>query len=112
MAENLWHEWTGEGYEKNGYKSVVYFTYDHIDLHNPVCLGSLASCLQRDGLVDGLSEGRSAVEKSSIFLHGYAGSVDEHPDITICDEVGETFYGDSVEKIFSVTLVEVYGLGD
>ena len=112
MAENLWFEWSGEGFKKQGYKSVIYFTYDHVDMHNPVCLGGLASCLQRDGLVDSLSDGRSFIEKSSVFYHGHAGTVDEEPDLTICDEKGETFYGDAVETISNITLVEVYGLGD
>jgi len=112
MAENLWFEWTGEGFQGKGYKSVVYFTYDHVDMHNPICLGGLASCLQRDGLVDSLSLGRQLIEKSSVFYQGFAGIVDENPDLTICNAEGETFYGDSVEKISNITLVEVYGLGE
>jgi hypothetical protein len=111
-AENLWFEWTGEGFNRNGFRSVVYFTYDHVDMHNPICLGSLASCLQRDGLVDTLSEGRNSISKSSVFYHGFAGVVDENPDLTICNQDGETFYGDSVDKISNITLVEVYGLGE
>lgn len=112
MAETLWFEWTGEGFNKKGYKSVVYFTYDHVDMHNPICLGGLASCLQRDGLVDSLADGKKSIEQSSVFYHGFAGVVDEQPDLTICNEKGETFYGDSVEAISNLTLVEVYGLGD
>jgi hypothetical protein len=112
MAENLWFEWTGDGFAGNGYKSVLYFTYEHVDMHNPVCLGGLASCLQRDGLVDSLSSGRQSIEKASVFYHTHAGIVDENPDLTICNEQGETFYGDYVEKISQITLVEVYGLGE
>jgi hypothetical protein len=110
-AQELWFEWTGEGFNSSGYKSVVYFTYDHVDMNNSICLGGLASSLQRDGLVDSLSDGRNAIEKSSVFYHGFAGAVDESPELTICNEHGETFYGDSVETTSNITLVEVYGLG-
>lgn len=112
IAEDLWFEWTGDGFNKNGYKSVVYFTYDHVDMHNPTCLGGLASCIQRDGLVDSLSAARESIQKSSMFYHGFAGIVDENPDLTICNENGETFYGDSVDQINKITLVEVYGIGE
>jgi hypothetical protein len=111
-AEELWFEWDGNGFNSSGYKSVVYFTYDHVDMENSICLGGLASSLQRDGLVDSLFDGRSAIQKSSVFYHGFAGTVDDNPELTICNETGETFYGDSVDKIESITLVEVYGVGE
>ena len=111
-AEDLWFEWDGIGFTSSGYKSVVYFTYDHVDMENSICLGGLASSLQRDGLVDSLFDGRSAIQKSSVFCHGFAGSVDDSPELTICSATGETFYGDFVDTARSITLVEVYGIGE
>lgn len=110
-AEQLWAEWSGSGYEANGYKSVTYYTNSHVDLQNEVVLGGLGSALQRDGLVDSLWQGKQAVQVSSIYSHGFAGSVDEDVDLTICDAQGETFYGDSVDSVIPITLVEVFGLG-
>lgn len=110
-AEQLWAEWSGYGYEPTGYKSVTYFTAGHVSLLHPVVMGGLASAIQRDGLVDTLSQGKYAVEVSSINAHGYAGSVDGDVDLTICDVNGETFYGDKVDHIIEITLVEVFGLG-
>lgn len=111
-AEDLWFEWDGTGFNSSGYKSVVYFTYDHVDMENSICLGGLASSLQRDGLVDSLFDGRSAIQKSSVFYHGFAGLVDDSPELAICDGTGETFYGDLVDTVRNITLVEVYGIGE
>jgi hypothetical protein len=110
-AEHLWSEWFGYGYESTGYKSVTYFTVGHVNLQNSVVLGGLASALQRDGLVDSIGQGRNAIEVSSIHAHGLAGSVDGDVDLTICDVNGETFYGDEVDQITEITMVEVFGLG-
>lgn len=110
-AEHLWTEWTGYGYNPMGYKSVTYFTLSHVDIKNTVVLGGLASSLQRDGLVDSLWGGKNAVEVSSITAYGYAGPLDGDTDMTICDELGETFYGDKVDQVLAITLVEVFGLG-
>jgi len=110
-SEHLWAEWTGYGYEQTGYKSVSYFTLGHVDLHNAVVVGGLASALQRDGLVDTLGQGKNAIEVSSITAHGFAGPIDGDADLSICDALGETFYGDEVDQVFDITLVEVFGLG-
>ena len=110
-AENLWAEWTGHGYESTGYKSVTYYTVGHVDIVNPVVLGGLASALQRDGLVDSIFQGKHSIEVSSICAHGFAGPVDGDADLTICDRLGETFYGDEVDQVFDITMVEVFGLG-
>lgn len=110
-AEHLWAEWTGSGYEATGYKSVTYYTLGHVDLLNSVVSGGLASALQRDGLVDSIWQGKSAIEVSSISAQGFAGSVDGDADLTICDQLGETFYGDEVDQVLDITMVEVFGLG-
>lgn len=110
-AEQLWAEWSGYGYEAVGYKSVTYYTIGHVDLQNSVVLGGLASALQRDGLVDSMGQGKYAIEVSSINAHGLAGSVDGDVDLTICNEIGETFYGEQVDELTPITLVEVFGLG-
>lgn len=110
-AEQLWAEWSGYGYEASGYKSVTYFTNAHVDLQNDVVLSGLSSALQRDGLVDTMWQGKQAIQVSSINSHGFAGSVDGDADLTVCDVNGETFYGDSVDALIPITLVEVFGLG-
>lgn len=110
-AEQLWSEWSGAGYEPSAYKSVSYFTYSHVSLEHPTVIGGLASALQRDGLVDSLGEGRKAIEMASFVAHGYAGTIDEDVDISICDEHGYTFHGEAVDEVENITIVEVVGLG-
>lgn len=110
-AEQLWSEWSGEGHEPLAYKSVTYYTIGHMNLEHEVVLGGLASALQRDGLVDTLGAGKRAIELASFFSHGYVGCVDGNVDYTVCDELGETFYGDIVEDLQLATFVEVVGLG-
>lgn len=110
-AEQLWFEWSGYGYEPTGYKSVTYFTIGHVELSHAVVSGGLASALQRDGLVDSIWQGKSAIEVSSVYSHGFAGSVDGDIDLTICNQLGETFYGDEVDQAQQITMVEVFGLG-
>jgi hypothetical protein len=111
-AEQLWFEWSGSGYEPSAYKSVSYFTYSHVSLEHPTVVGGLASALQRDGIVDSLSEGKKSIEMASFFAHGYAGTVDDDVDVCICDEQGYTFQGELVDKVENITIVEVVGLGE
>ena len=110
QAENLWFEWSGAGYTPMGYRSSTYYTEGHIDADAPIVVSGLASLMQREGLVDSLSDGRRAITAASFIVHGYAGTVDGEPDMTICSPDGETFYGDLVEEITPITIVEVVGV--
>jgi len=104
-GESKWVFWTGEGYFFNSHSEVVYFTNEHVDMTNDIVLRALASTLQRDGIVDSLSDGFKAVDGAQVF-EGYAGILPDEKDYTVCDEHGETQYGDVVNTIYSFTWVE------
>lgn len=105
-GECLWQEWTGDGLEPRTASSVLFFTFEHVDVEHEVVRRALASALQRDGLAVSLGRGYAAVEAASIH-HSHAGTVDGAPDLTACDETGETYYGDQVDKPLPITWVEV-----
>jgi hypothetical protein len=106
VGDWLWEEWIGEGYESsNSHGGTVYCTTEWVDIDNDLIKRALASCLQRDGVVDSLSEGFKVAE-SAIIVKSYAGFLEEEKTMTICNESGETEFGDSVSSKFFITLVE------
>lgn len=103
-GEHLWLEWTGDGYDSSS--SIVLFTIEHVDVENEVVRRALASSIQRSGVVDSLGDGFASVSAASIE-YGLAGIVEGELDFSVCDEVGETLYGDPVEEIYEVTWVSL-----
>ena len=107
IGECLWREWLGTGYSSSKTSPIIFFTEEHVSLEHDVVSRALASALQRDGTVVSLGEGYRAVESGNIIT-GFAGYVDGDDELTVCDEYGETFYGDFVESIIAITWVEIY----
>jgi hypothetical protein len=103
-GEHLWLEWTGDGY--NSSSSIVLFTTEHVDVENEVVRRALASSIQRSGIVDSLGDGFAIINDASVAC-GLAGIVDGELDFSVCDEVGETPYGDPVKEICKVTWVSL-----
>lgn len=103
-GEHMWMCWSGEGLLSD--TEVVYYTSGHVDIENEIVRRALASALQRDGVADGLSGGFDIIAESESHI-GYAGIVDEDRDLTVCDEFGETEYGDVVENILELTWVSL-----
>lgn len=108
LGDWLWEEWDGLEAESVGLtESLIYCTYDWVDLSNEVVKRALASCLQRDGVVDSLSDGFRLVEHGKVFK-GYAGYTEnEDRSFTLCSEDGITDLGDFVDTIIFLTLVEL-----
>lgn len=106
VGELLWKEWTGDGFDPQFNESIVFFTDDHIDLENEVVRRALASALQRDGISISLGNGFQSLENAKI-VYGYAGEIDGDIDLSVCDEAGETPYGDTVDSVVPITWVEV-----
>lgn len=104
VGEWLWEEWDGDGYEPSS--DLSYCTFDNIDVSNPLVARALASCLQRDGVADSLSDGFRMVEAGRV-IHGHVGTLEDESSPTVCDENGETPFGDLVEKISEITWVEL-----
>lgn len=104
VGDWLWEEWDGEGYELSS--DLSYCTFDNIDISNPLVARALASCLQRDGVADSLSDGFRMLESGRV-VHGYVGILDGESEYVVCDETGETQFGDLVEKISEITWVEL-----
>lgn len=105
-GESLWAEWSGNGYIPVSQGTIIFCTETHVDLKNEVVLRALASAIQRDGIADSLGDAFKAIQDWTVH-HGYAGDVDEDADATVCDEAGETFYGDIVDSVTPITWVEV-----
>ena len=106
LGESLWCEWSGSGYDQQSPHSVIFYTFDHVDMDNELIRKALASTLQRDGIADGLSDGFRLILDGHI-VYGWAGTLDEDLDFYSCDQSGETEYGDIVDNIEPVTWVEV-----
>ncbi len=106
-GEHLWAEWDGELYEFSRDDNLVYYTHEHIDYEIDVVKRALASSLQRDGIADSLLEAFRMIENSST-VYGWAGSNEGDLFLSVCDEFGETFYGDILDKVFSVTFIEFH----
>ena len=47
-GECLWFEWSGDGFAVSRPSSIIFFTYDHVDLEIDLIRRALASALQRD----------------------------------------------------------------
>jgi hypothetical protein len=106
VGDWLWEEWVGDGYDPATTEdATVYCTVDWVDINNDLVKRALASCLQRDGVVDSLSEGFKVAE-SAIIIKTYAGFLEEEKTMTICNEFGETDLGDLVSSNLLITLVE------
>jgi hypothetical protein len=105
-GECLWFEWSGDGFAVSRPSSIIFFTYDHVDLDIDLIKRALASALQRDGVVISLGDGYKAVERGYIS-YGYAGEIEEEIYPTICNEHGITKYGDQVAEPKAVTWVEI-----
>jgi len=106
LGQELWLEWLGSGYFLTKSDPVIYYTVDHIDIENELVRKALASALQRDGVHDTLNDAFKAIDKG-IVCSGWAGILEDELDLVICTELGETEYGDIVEEIQPITLVEI-----
>jgi hypothetical protein len=106
IGESLWQQWSGSGYYPIGSGELIYFTEDHIEIDNEVVRRALASTLQRDGICDSLSDGFKLIVVGDIEF-GWAGIIEGEKEWTVCDEQGETNYGDSVEDIIQITWIEI-----
>lgn len=102
----LWEEWDGEGFEPTKRSSVVYVTYADVDVSMELVRRALASALQRDGVAESLGDGFKLIDKS-IVSEGHVGILDGEDNYVLCDEVGETEYGDVVGKVLLATWVEI-----
>lgn len=109
VGELLWKEWTGDGFDPQIDEGIVFFTDEHVDLENEIIRRALASALQRDGISVSLGNGFQSLESAKI-TYGYAGEIDGDIDLSVCDEEGETPYGDCVDLVIPITWVEVLAL--
>lgn len=106
-GEALWFEWDGDGYV-NVYHSdaIVFYTEEHVDVEHEVVRRALASTIQRDGIVDSLSEAFGLLLSSHTSLL-YCGVVSGEAYPVICSEDGTTDDGEVVDEVVSITVVEI-----
>jgi hypothetical protein len=107
-GETLWSQWAGHGYATDSTDSVVFFTEDHIDIHNEIVRRALASAIQRDGTVHSLGEAFSLLDGTVGVSNTYAGLLDGDTEYTICDKNGTTIYEDTLEEVIPITVVEIH----
>jgi hypothetical protein len=105
-GEVLWQEWDGNGFSATDATAVVFYTRGHIDIGIDIVLRALASAVQREGIVDSLGQAFKVI-KPFTAVCGYSGEIDGGLEIAVCDEFGETYYGDVVDEAFPTTWVEV-----
>jgi hypothetical protein len=105
-GEELWEEWYGSGYLFVNSDSSAYYTFDHVDLDNEIVRRALASALQRDGISHSLGDGFKLIEGREP-CYGWVGSSDFDEEFTVCDEHGETAYGDILDDVKAVTWLEL-----
>lgn len=67
---------------------------------------ALASALQRDGVAVSLGDGFNMIDKATT-IHGWSGLIEEELDFTVCDDSGETEYGDVVGVALATTWIEI-----
>ena len=106
IGEHLWSEWDGELYEGHKQESIIYYTYEHIDVDTDIVKRGLASALQRDGVADSLSDAFKLLEES-VIVYGYSGYDIDAIFPLYCDADGETFYGDILETYLPTTFIEI-----
>lgn len=104
VGDWLWEEWDGDGLDSTS--ELVYFTNDWVDLSHDLVRRALASCLQRDGVADSLSDGFRMAESAAV-THAFAGFLQDEKVLTICNEDGETHLGDVVDYPALVSLIEL-----
>lgn len=105
VGEWLWEEWDGEYYESSSDNPIIYVTYDNVSLDEEVVKRALASCLQRDGVADSLSNSFLMIENGTVS-HGYIGFIEGDKLPYVVDEFGETIDGDETDYISEATWVE------
>ena len=106
QGDFLWEEWQGSGYDSQIDCSVIYYTFEHVDLENDVVRRALASALQRDGVAISLGDGFNLIDKC-FPIYGWIGIIEDEEDYVVCNELGETEYGDLVDSTFFVTWIEI-----
>lgn len=106
IGESLWFLWEGDGYTPGLLESVVYYTYDHVDLEHEIVRKALASSIQRDGISYSLFHGFQMIDRS-IVSEGWVGTAADSEYEYICSEDGESYDGDQLYNVKAVTFVEV-----
>jgi hypothetical protein len=106
IGECLWAIWEGSGYETGFADSVVYYTYDHVDIEHEVVRKALASSIQRDGIAYSLYEAFQLIDSG---VHSYSAVGVEVGDVyeSVCSASGESSSGATLDNVVEVTFVEV-----
>ena len=106
-GEALWSEWTGKPSSKDE-DVVVFFTEGAVSLDTLVVKQGLASALQRDGIVDSLGGCFRLIDNlTTSTVQQYYGYAHGDPELSLCDDDGETTDGDLIANKVLGTFVEM-----
>lgn len=108
-GEIFWAEWDGEGYEPEDPNATVYYTEGHLTFEYDWVRRGLMTAVQRDGFAE-FSEAKAAIEEVEP-TRGWTGYIAGDSVPYVCTELGETFWGDTVDRIRPTTWVE-FQIGD
>ncbi len=106
VGETLWSEWDGMLYETTKKEPIIYYTYDHIDIENDIVKRALASAIQRDGIADSLKDAFDMIDRC-LVIYAYSGYDEDEISPVVCDEQGETYYGDVIIDPKETTFIEI-----
>ena len=105
LGQELWLEWEGD-WSPEMDDTMLYYTVDHVDVENELVKRALASVLQRDGVYDSLGDAFKAIDRGIVGI-AWAGTLEGSEELEMCNELGETEYGDTLENVQEITYVEV-----
>lgn len=99
-------EWTGSGYTPETESDLIFYTEEVVNINIPLIQKALASSLQREGIVDSLSDGFNLVNYGHV-VHGFFGYIGGDIVPTACDVLGYAEDGEKLEFFTSCTWVEL-----
>lgn len=106
IGESLWFIWDGDEAILDSSDAIAIYTEGHIDTENEIVRKALASLLQREGIATSLGDGFNIIDRAAI-TDTYIGVINGDISESLCDESGLTSYGEYIESIRPITLVEV-----
>lgn len=104
-GDALWIEWEGEEFPSEDGDPIIFYTLGFVSLDDEVVREGLASRIQRDGIVDSLSEARKLID-AALVSAGFALEEDGFYTFTaLAVETDEDFYA---EDLTAMTWVEIF----
>lgn len=107
IGDNLWSEWDGSDYPvQTGDHPFVYYTRGWASLDHHTTLRSLATTMQRDGVVDNIGVAYRLLEDAH-SEQGWAVHYGGEYELMYCEDDPEDYEGDDFDEPVEITWVEI-----